>query len=79
MAAKLDHESGSSLHLRLTDPAAGPSADVMASINAQLLREGLAVIDQLGCSYLATYRYTVDMLEEAVEEAKKERVGICAL
>ncbi len=56
------------------DPEA--HSDVVASINEDLLREGLATIDRKGCRYLQSYPAVVKRMQEAVNAAKKERLGI---
>jgi staphylococcal nuclease domain-containing protein 1 len=53
--------------------------DPLSSINVDLLREGLATIDRKGCKYLHSYPQVLKKMQEAVLEAKKERLGIFEL
>lgn len=77
LVANIDHREGPVLHLRIIDPT-DPTAqtDPLASINAGLLREGLATIDRKNCRYLPAYPNVVKHLQEAVNLAKRERQGI---
>jgi len=77
LVANIDHREGSLLHLRLIDPT-DPAAekDPLASINADLLREGLATIDRKNCRYLSAYPGVAKHLREAVNAAKRDRLGI---
>ena len=65
------------MHLRLMDPS--DSANELASINADLLREGLASVDRKGCKYLSAYPAVVKRLQSAVAGAKRERLGMFEL
>jgi staphylococcal nuclease domain-containing protein 1 len=77
LVANIDHKEGSLLHLRLMDPSDPAVAeDPLTSINADLLREGVAVIDRKGCKYLSSYPAVVKKLQEAVAGAKKDRLGM---
>ena len=51
-------------------------SDVIASINEDLLREGLATIDRKGCRYLHSYPAVLKRMQEAVAAAKKDRLGV---
>lgn len=77
LVANIDYREGPVLHLRIIDPT-DPTAqtDPLASINAGLLREGLATIDRKNCRYLPAYPNVVKHLQEAVNLAKRERQGI---
>src|SRR6187551_1864729 len=75
--ANIDHKEGSLLHLRLIDPQdPAVSQDPQACINADLLREGVALIDRKGCKYLSAYPQLVKKLQESVLGAKRERLGM---
>ncbi|KAI0958387.1 hypothetical protein AcV7_004220 [Taiwanofungus camphoratus] len=77
LVANVDHREGPLLHLRLIDPSDPTVArDPMASINADLLREGLALMDRKNCRYLSAYPSVLKGLREALAVAKKERQGI---
>ncbi|CCL99863.1 uncharacterized protein FIBRA_01888 [Fibroporia radiculosa] len=77
LVANTDQREGSLLHLRLIDPTdPAVQQDKFASINADLLREGLATIDRKSCRYLSAYPSVVKSLQEAVNAAKRERLGI---
>ncbi|KZT65949.1 hypothetical protein DAEQUDRAFT_696411 [Daedalea quercina L-15889] len=77
LVANIDHREGSLLHLRLFDPNdAASQNDPFASINADLLREGLATIDRKNCRYLSAYPNVVKGLQQAVAAAKRDRVGM---
>ncbi|KAF9237524.1 hypothetical protein BU15DRAFT_88689 [Melanogaster broomeanus] len=77
LIANIDHKEGNLLHLRLIDPA-DPAAtqDLLACINADLLREGLASIDRKNCRYLTAYPQLVKHLQESVLGAKRDRFGM---
>jgi staphylococcal nuclease domain-containing protein 1 len=77
LVANIDHKEGSLMHLRLMDPT-DPAAqhDPLVCINADLLRDGVAVIDRKVCRYLAAYPLVVKKLQEAVAYAKRERLGM---
>ena len=77
LIANVDHKEGSLLHLRLMDPADPATAEnPPASINGDLLREGLALIDKKGCRYISSYAPVVKKLKDAVRMAKTERLGM---
>ncbi|KAG9221028.1 hypothetical protein CCMSSC00406_0002372 [Pleurotus cornucopiae] len=77
LVANVDHKEGALLHLRLIDPTDPNAAnDPLACINADLLREGLATIDRKNCKYTAAYPQVVKSLQQAVNLAKRERLGI---
>jgi staphylococcal nuclease domain-containing protein 1 len=77
LVANIDHKEGSTLHLRLIDPADPATADdPLASINVDLVRDGFASIDRKGCKYLASYPQLQKKLQEAVNEAKRGRYGM---
>ncbi|EIN12033.1 transcription factor [Punctularia strigosozonata HHB-11173 SS5] len=77
LIANIDHREGQFLHLRLIDPQDPPTASEPAkSINADLLREGLAIVDRKGCRYLGAYPALVKNLRESVTLAKRERLGM---
>ncbi|KAG8990818.1 hypothetical protein FRB90_001602 [Tulasnella sp. 427] len=74
LIANIDAREGPVLHLRLIDPSdAGSPTD---SINTQLVREGLAVIDRKGCKYLSSYAQIYKRLQDDTAEAKKSRSGM---
>lgn len=75
LIANVDHREGALMHLRLIDPAEAAN-DPSASINADLLREGVAAIDRKTCRYLTAYPQVVKKLEQAVKDAKRERLGM---
>jgi len=77
LVANTDHKEGSQMHLRLIDPT-DPAAqhDPLACINAELLRDGVATIDRKSCKYLAAYPQVEKKLREAVDQAKRERLGM---
>ncbi len=77
LVANVDHKEGSTLHLRLIDPADPVTADdPLASVNIDLVREGLASVDRKGCKYLASYPQVQKKLQEAVAGAKRDRSGM---
>jgi staphylococcal nuclease domain-containing protein 1 len=77
LVANIDHKEGSLLHLRLMDPTDPTAArDPLACINADLLRDGVAAIDRKNCKYIASYPQVVKKLQEAVAEAKRDRLGM---
>ena len=77
LIANVDHKEGQLMHLRLFDPSdAAAQNDPAASINADLLREGLATIDRKGCRYLSAYPSVVKGLQQAVATAKRDRAGM---
>jgi staphylococcal nuclease domain-containing protein 1 len=57
-----------------SDPAT--AEDPLASINADLLRDGVAMIDRKNCKYLSSYPQVTKKLQEAVAAAKKDRLGM---
>jgi len=68
------------LHLRLIDPADPTAAnDSLACINVDLVREGLASIDRKNCRYLSSYPQMVQKLQQAIAEAKRDRMGMFEL
>lgn len=77
LVANVDHREGPVMHLRLMDPT-DPAAqhDPLACINADLLREGVAAVDRKNCRYLAAYPQVVKKLQESVNAAKRERLGM---
>lgn len=77
LVANIDCKEGTLLHLRLIDPS-NPSAtsDPLACVNADLVSEGLALIDRKGCKYLSSYPQVVKKLESSVMEAKRDRAGM---
>jgi staphylococcal nuclease domain-containing protein 1 len=80
LVANIDQKEGALLHLRLIDPSDPAAAeDPHWSINANLVREGLASIDRKGCKYLQSYPQVVKRLQEAVLGAKKDRFGMFEL
>lgn len=74
--ANIDHKEGSLLHLRLMDPTESASRDPLACINADLLSEGLALIDRKGCKYIASYPQVSKKLQASVAVAKRDRAGM---
>lgn len=76
LVANIDHKEGSLLHLRLMDPTESASRDPLACINADLLSEGLALIDRKGCKYIASYPQVTKKLQESVAVAKRDRAGM---
>ena len=77
LVANVDHKEGPLLHLRLIDPSAPNVAeDPLASINADLAREGLASLDRKGCKYLKSYPTVLKKFEGAIKDAKRERLGM---
>lgn len=77
LVANVDHKEGSTLHLRLIDPADPVTADdSLASVNVDLVREGLASVDRKGCKYLPSYPQVQKRLQEAVAGAKRDRCGM---
>ncbi|KIO18063.1 hypothetical protein M407DRAFT_32256 [Tulasnella calospora MUT 4182] len=74
LIANIDAREGPVLHLRLIDPSdAGSPTD---SINAQLVREGLAVTDRKGCKYISSYPQILKRLQDDTAEAKRTRSGM---
>lgn len=77
LVANVDHREGSLLHLRLIDPSAPNVADdPLASINADLAREGLFSLDRKGCRYLKSYPAVLKKFQDAIKDAKRERLGM---
>ncbi|KAG6849990.1 hypothetical protein H0H93_002780 [Arthromyces matolae] len=77
LVANIDSREGSLLHLRLIDPENPAAAnDPLACINADLLADGLALIDRKGCKYLPSYPQVVKRLQVSVLAAKRDRMGI---
>ncbi|KAL5631513.1 hypothetical protein ACGC1H_007134 [Rhizoctonia solani] len=79
LVANVDHKDGHILHLRLIDPQDPQSAsDPHASINAELVRDGLAMIDKKE-RYLVSYPGMLNALKDATQSAKRERLGMYEL
>lgn len=78
LIANIDYkEPNGTLHLRLIDPNnTAALTDSTESINTDLLREGVALIDRKDCKYLGGYPQVVKKLEQAVNEAKRNRSGM---
>ncbi|KAI0675045.1 transcription factor [Trametes maxima] len=77
LVANIDHKEGQVLHLRLIDPSDPAVAqDPYASINVDLVREGLATVDKKGARYLSSYPAMGKKLQEAVNQAKRDRAGM---
>lgn len=77
LIANVDYKEGQLMHLRLFDPSdAAAQSDPAASINADLVREGLATIDRKGCRYLSAYTSIVKGLQQAIATAKRDRAGM---
>ncbi|THV02345.1 transcription factor [Dendrothele bispora CBS 962.96] len=77
LVANIDHKEGSVLHLRLIDPTDSTStADPLACLNADLLRDGFASIDRKGCKYLSAYPQLMKKFRSSIEEAKRDRAGM---
>lgn len=76
LIAIVDHREGHAMHLRLVDPA-DPStgSDRLASINVDLVREGFAIVERK-LRYASAHPDVVKRLQEASQEAKRERAGI---
>ncbi|TFK73990.1 transcription factor [Pluteus cervinus] len=77
LIANVDHKEGGVLHLRLIDPN-NPAAldDPTECINAELLRDGVALIDRKNCKYLGAYPQVVKKFQQVVNEAKRGRLGM---
>ncbi|GJE95916.1 nuclease domain-containing protein [Phanerochaete sordida] len=78
LVANTDFREGPLRHLRLMD-LEEHGADPLASVNVDLLREGLATLDRKGCRYLHAYPQVVKRMQEAVNGAKRDRLGIFEL
>lgn len=77
LIANVDHKEGNLLHLRLIDPNdPNVSSDPLSSINVDLVREGLAAVDRKNCKYLSHYGAFAKRLQQAVAEAKGQRLGM---
>ncbi|GJJ06096.1 hypothetical protein Clacol_000285 [Clathrus columnatus] len=78
LVANTDFRDGSSsLHIRLMDPSDPEAAkDPLSCINADLIREGYALIDRKGCKYLRSYPQVVQKLQDVLRDAKRERLGM---
>ncbi|OJT09282.1 nuclease domain-containing protein 1 [Trametes pubescens] len=77
LVANIDQKEGQVLHLRLIDPTDPAVAqDPYASINVDLVREGLATVDKKGCRYLSSYPAMAKKLQEAITIAKRDRAGM---
>ena len=78
MIAVIDYKEGPLFHLRLIDPSDPTSStDQDASINADLVREGLATVDKKGTpgKYLQNHPSILTRLAENLRLAKRERLG----
>lgn len=69
--ANIDYREQNVLSLTLYDPAQSQTPE--ASINADMVREGLATVNTK-VRYARGNQATLKKLQEALEEAKKERV-----
>ncbi|KAF8161178.1 hypothetical protein B0H34DRAFT_781782 [Crassisporium funariophilum] len=77
LVANIDHREGPLLHLRLFDPSIPTMAqDPLACINADLVSDGLGLIDRKGCRYLSSYPQVLKRLQLSVAEAKRDRAGM---
>lgn len=77
LVANIDQKEGPLLHLRLMDPTdPNASNDPLACINADLLRDGVATIDKKGCRYISSYPAVMKKMRDAIEGAKKDRLGM---
>lgn len=74
LIANIDYKEGPLHHLRLMN--AEDHTDPLSSINADLLRDGLAMIDRKGCKYLQSYPQVLKRMQDAIAGAKKDRLGI---
>lgn len=63
------------MHLTLFDPADPASRDESRSINADLVREGLAFVDRKQDRLLAAYPLVAASLKSAHEEARRAHAG----
>jgi len=80
LVANVDQREGQLLHLRLIDPSdPAVATDPNVSINADLLRAGVATIDRKGCRYIGAYPKVVERLQQSINGAKKDRLGIFEL
>jgi len=78
LIAVIDYKEGPLFHLRLIDPSDPTSStDQDASINADLVREGLATVDKKGTpgKYLQNHPSILTRLAENLRLAKRERLG----
>lgn len=77
LVANIDQKEGQLLHLRLMDPSdPNASNDPLACINADLLRDGVATVDKKGCRYMSSYPAVIKKMREAIEGAKRDRLGM---
>lgn len=77
LIANIDQREGPLLHLRLLDPTdTTVSQDPLASINADLVSDGLASIDRKGCKYISAYPNIVKKIQDSVKAAKRDRLGM---
>lgn len=68
------------MHLRLIDPSdSSVTNDPLASVNADLAREGLASLDRKGTKYLGSYPDVVKKIQDSINLAKRERLGMFEL
>ncbi|KAL7409726.1 transcription factor [Mrakia frigida] len=75
LIANIDYKDPSALHLRLIDPEDPQTArDPLHSINSSILRDGLASLDS-ECRYTSAYPAVRRSLEDALNLAKRERLG----
>jgi staphylococcal nuclease domain-containing protein 1 len=80
LIANIDSKDGGLLHLRLMDPSnTEAAADPLASINSDLLGEGLASLDRKGVRYANAYPTVVKKLRESINLAKRDRLGMYEL
>ncbi|KAF8332649.1 transcription factor [Cantharellus anzutake] len=76
LIANVDYKDGGIPYLRLIDPNdPAAAADPNASINVDLVRDGLATIDRRN-KYASLYTSLMAKLREASDVAKRERAGI---
>jgi staphylococcal nuclease domain-containing protein 1 len=77
LVANVDHREGSLLHLRLMDPTDPASAeDPLHCVNADLLQDGVALIDRKNCRYISSYPQLMKKFQASLNMAKKERAGM---
>jgi staphylococcal nuclease domain-containing protein 1 len=78
LVAVIDYKEGPLMHLRLIDPSDPASSnDPIASINADLVREGFATVDKKGTPgrYLQNHPSILTRLADNLRLAKRERLG----
>jgi staphylococcal nuclease domain-containing protein 1 len=77
LVANVDYKEGTLLHLRLIDPTDPVAAsDPLACINADLLSEGIAMVDRKNCRYFTSYPQVMKKLQQSVTMAKRDRLGM---